>query len=167
MVDTRVLLSNMKHPSHECLMTFWTLTSYSYFQTDPTSHQFGYLDTEFDLHRNTNGFHGAFATDVACQQETLTLPDIWFCTLFWDLLIPTVEISFPELAVSFSPWMILYFLDFAFYHYPLLVDNFSRRYLSGSNYIWITKKVNTEVAETSPTIKRSQTAMLPDTGMAA
>ena len=33
------------------------------------------------------GFHGAFATGVACQQGTLTLPDTWFCPPFWDLLM--------------------------------------------------------------------------------
>ena len=45
---------------------------------------------------------GAFATEVACQQERLTLPDTWFRP-FWDLLniAPIVEMSFPELAVSF------------------------------------------------------------------
>ena len=30
------------------------------------------------LHRIISGFHGAFATDVACHQGTLTLPDTWF-----------------------------------------------------------------------------------------
>ena len=34
-----------------------------------------------------SGFHGAFATGVACQQGTLTLPDTWFRPLFWDLLM--------------------------------------------------------------------------------
>ena len=34
-----------------------------------------------------SGFHGAFATGVACQQGTLTLPDTWFRPPFWDLLM--------------------------------------------------------------------------------
>ena len=34
-----------------------------------------------------SGFHGAFATGVACQQGTLTLPDTWFHPPFWDLLM--------------------------------------------------------------------------------
>ena len=34
-----------------------------------------------------SGFHGAFATGVACQQGTLTLPDTWFRPPFWDLLV--------------------------------------------------------------------------------
>ena len=33
-----------------------------------------------------SGFHEAFATDVACQQGTLTLPDTWSRPPFWDLL---------------------------------------------------------------------------------
>ena len=49
----------------------------------------------------------------------------------------------------------------------LLVDNFPRRYYSGSNIMLMKKKVNMKVAETSPTIKRSQTAVTPDTGKAA
>ena len=34
-----------------------------------------------------SGFHRAFATGVACQQGTLTLPDTWFRPPFWDLLM--------------------------------------------------------------------------------
>ena len=34
-----------------------------------------------------SGFHGAFATGVASQQGTLTLPDTWFPSPFWDLLM--------------------------------------------------------------------------------
>ena len=34
-----------------------------------------------------SGFHGSFATGVACQQGTLTLPDTWFRPPFWDLLM--------------------------------------------------------------------------------
>ena len=46
----------------------------------------------FPLHRPffyffMSGFHGAFATGVACQQGTLTLPDTWFRPPFWDLLV--------------------------------------------------------------------------------
>ena len=33
------------------------------------------------------GFHGAFATGVASQQGTLTLPVTWFRPPFWDLLM--------------------------------------------------------------------------------
>ena len=34
-----------------------------------------------------SGFHWAFATGVACQQGTLTLPDTWFRSPLWDLLM--------------------------------------------------------------------------------
>ena len=34
-----------------------------------------------------SGFHGTFATGVACQQGTLTLPDTWFRPPSWDLLV--------------------------------------------------------------------------------
>ena len=67
-------------------MTFWPLTNSDY-PTNQTFHQFHNLDTDFDLHRITSGFHGAFATGVACQQGTLTLPDTWFRPPFWDLLM--------------------------------------------------------------------------------
>ena len=49
--------------------------------------QFHDLYTELDLHRIMSGFHGAFATGVASQQGTLTLPDTWFRPPFWDLLM--------------------------------------------------------------------------------
>ena len=52
-----------------------------------TFHQFHDLYTELDLHRIMSGFHGAFATGVASQQGTLTLPDTWFRPPFWDLLM--------------------------------------------------------------------------------
>ena len=50
-----------------------------------------------------SGFHGAFATGLACQQGTLTLPDTWFRPPLLNLL---VETRFLELAMSlldFSP----------------------------------------------------------------
>ena len=67
-------------------MTFWALTI-SDFPTDQTFYQFHDLYTELDLHRIMSGFHGAFATGVASQQGTLTLPDTWFRPPFWDLLV--------------------------------------------------------------------------------
>ena len=67
-------------------MTFWPLTN-SDLPTNQTFHQFHDLYTELDLHRIMSGFHGAFATGVASQQGTLTLPDTWFRPQFWDLLM--------------------------------------------------------------------------------
>ena len=68
-------------------MTFWPLTSNSDFSTDPTFHQVHDIDTELDLHRITSGFHGTFATGVAFQWGTLTLPDTWFRPPFQNLLM--------------------------------------------------------------------------------
>ena len=47
------------------------------------------IDTTYNLSvsRVMSGFHGAFATGVASQQGTLTLPDTWFRPPFWDLLM--------------------------------------------------------------------------------
>ena len=67
-------------------MTFWPLTN-SDFPTNQTFHQFHDLYTELDLHRIMSGLHGAYATGVASQQGTLTLPDTWFRPPFWDLLM--------------------------------------------------------------------------------
>ena len=87
----------------------------------PTLHRFTCNDrTELDLHRNKRGFHGAFATDVACQQGALTLLDTWFRPTIVGLACATiVETRFLELAMSFTrlftsntPW---YFLDFALF----------------------------------------------------
>ena len=41
-----------------------------------------------------SGFHGAFATGVASQQGTLTLPDTWFRPPFWDL--PVLQLLRPN-----------------------------------------------------------------------
>ena len=63
------------------------LTLDQQWPTNQTFHQFHDLYTELDLHRILSGFHGAFATGVASQQGTLTLPDTWFRPPFWDLLM--------------------------------------------------------------------------------
>ena len=105
--------------SRECWTTFWISTN-SDFPTNQTFHQFNDLYTEFDLHRMKSGFHGAFATGVACQQGTLTLPDTWFrppffgtcfCSYCWDQIPRTCHV-FTRLFTLNIP---LYFFDFAFY----------------------------------------------------
>ena len=68
------------------ILTVWPLTN-SDFPTDQTFHQCHDLYTELGLHRIVSGFHGAFATGVASQQGTLTLPGTWFRPTFWDLLM--------------------------------------------------------------------------------
>ena len=48
-----------------------------------------------------SGFHGAFVTGVACQQGTLTLPDIWFRpTIVGLACAPIVDTRFLELDMS-------------------------------------------------------------------
>ena len=37
------------------------------------------LITEFDFYLSVQGFHRTYATGAACQQRTLTPPDIWSC----------------------------------------------------------------------------------------
>ena len=83
MVNTEILFSNMKSPSHVCYMTFWASISYNDFQTNQTFCHFHDLDTELDLDRITSGVHGTFATGVTCKQGTLTLGSV----IFWDLLM--------------------------------------------------------------------------------
>ena len=67
----RVSLSRM-------LIGILSLDKFFDFPTAQTVQQFRDDDTEFDLHRITSGFHGAFSTGMACQKGTLTLPDTWF-----------------------------------------------------------------------------------------
>ena len=86
-------------------MTFWPLTN-SDFPTDQTFHQFHDLYTELDLHQIMSGFHGAFATGVASQQGTLTLPVP--SPIVGLANAPIGETEFLELAMSlldFSPRM--------------------------------------------------------------
>ena len=96
-------------------MTFWPLTN-SDFPTDQTFHQFHDLYTELDLHRIMSGFHGAFATGVASQQGTLTLPDTWFRPAFWDLLmLQLLRPNFSNLPCLCSTFHI---------EYPLVLSRF-------------------------------------------
>ena len=75
----------------------------------PTLHRFTCNDrTALVLHRIKRGFHVAFATDVACQQGALTLPDTRFRPHFGTCLSSNVETRFLKLAMSlldFSPWI--------------------------------------------------------------
>ena len=66
------------------------------------------LYIELDIYRIMSGFHGAFATGVACKHGMLTLSDTWFRLILGLAYDPVVERNFPELAVSlldFSPWI--------------------------------------------------------------
>ena len=132
MVDTGILFSNMKFPSHECLkMTFWPLTN-SDFPTNQTFHRFHDLDTDFDLHRITSGFHGAFATGVACQQGTLTLPDTWFRPPFWDLLmLQLLRPNSSNLPCLYSTFQL---------KYPLVLSRFCFERISDSRFCLNSKR---------------------------
>ena len=74
--------------------------------SQPTFNQFSW-PWRLGLHRITSDFHGAFATGVASQQGTLTLPDTWLrpplgtclCNNCWDHF--TELVSF----LDFSPWI--------------------------------------------------------------
>ena len=84
----------------------WPLASYSEVPTNQTFHQFHDLDTELTL---TSGFHGAFETDVACQQGTLNLPGTWFRPACWNHFSRTCRVF----SWLFTLDTLLYFLDFA------------------------------------------------------
>ena len=76
--------------------------------------------TKLYLHRIKRGFHGAFATGVACKQGALTLPDTWFRPRFGDFSYAQI-VEFSRTCRVFSRLFILntprYFLDFALYSY--------------------------------------------------
>ena len=56
-----------------------------------------------------SGFHGAFATGVACKQGTLTLPDTWFRPPFWDLLmLQLLRPNFSNLPCLYSTFLLEY-----------------------------------------------------------
>ena len=95
-------------------MTFWHFAN-SDFPKDQTFHQFNNLYTEFDLHRTMSGFHGAFATGVACQQGTLTLLDTWFRPPFWDFLLLLLRPDSSNLSCLYSTFHL---------EYPLLLSRF-------------------------------------------
>ena len=124
-------------------MIFWPLTN-SDFPTNQTFHQFHDLDTDFDLRRITSGFHGAFATGVACQQGTLTLPDTWFRPPFWDLLmLQLLRPNSSNLSCLYSTFHLEYPLvlsrfcfievSFRFFIYSQCAKHFSKIYTRGSS----------------------------------
>ena len=88
-------------------------------------HQFHDLDTDFDLHRITSGFHGAFATGVACQQGTLTLPDTWVRPPLGLANAPIVETKFLDLPCLYSNFHL---------EYPLVLSRFCHVYKRSSTH---------------------------------
>ena len=76
------------------------------------------LNTGLDLHRITSGFRGAFATGVAGQQGTLTLPETWIRPPFGNLLmLQFMRPVLPNLPFLFLDFFTMntprYFLDLA------------------------------------------------------
>ena len=72
-----------------------------------------------------SGFHGAFATGVACQQGTLTLPDTWFRPPFWDLLmLQLLRPNSSNLPCLFSTLHLEYPLVLSRFCFELITDNF-------------------------------------------
>ena len=107
MVDTGNFFSNMKSPLSR--MYILTLGHLEWFPNRSDFHEFHNLDTKLDLHQVTSGFHGAFATDVECQQETLTLPDTSFRSPLWDLFIlQLMRPVSPKLPCLFSTFHLEY-----------------------------------------------------------
>ena len=75
-----------------------------------------------------SGFHGAFATGVASQQGTLTLPDTWFRPPFWDLLmLQLLRPNSSNLPCLYSTFHL---------EYPLVLSRF---YLlkQGSGFVYV------------------------------
>ena len=69
-----------------------------------------------------SGFHGAFATGVASQQGTLTLPDTWFRPPFWDLLmLQLLRPNSSNLPCLYSTFHL---------EYPLVLSRFCLEYPS-------------------------------------
>ena len=76
-----------------------------------------------------SGFHGAFATGVACQQGTLTLPDTWFRPPFWDLLmLQLLRPNFSNLPCLYSTFHL---------EYPLVLSRFCYlHFIDGRNVVF-------------------------------
>ena len=109
MVNTGILLSNMKSPSHEC---------YSDFQT---SHKIHDLYTELDIYRITNGFHGAFATGLARFLKIPVLGLAYICSNCWDQCPRTCscfcvcsQCSHPSVLCLLVAFCVVIFLPFFF-----------------------------------------------------
>ena len=84
MVDTGILPSNIKFPSHEFWVTFCTLTIY--IDNPPPIRLCTRLRPYYhlDFYRIMRGIKRAFATCLACRQGTLTPLDTWSSPV-WDL----------------------------------------------------------------------------------
>ena len=111
------------------------------------------------------------ATDVACQQRTFTPPNTYLIlSHFGTCKCFNVETNVYRCVSWFSVSNIPRYFCFAFNHYRCITARWKgipEGNLSGSNYIWMSKNLDTTVDGTSPTIKRSKNDISQDTGMSA
>ena len=110
-------------------------------ETNPFPHLDLY--TEFDLHWIMSGFHGAFATGVACQQGMLTLLDTRFRPPFWDLLV--LQLLRPDssnLPCLYSTFHLEYPLVLRFCFSGLCNSNISRYFLDFTLLEWSIQYLN-------------------------
>ena len=88
-----------------------------------------------------SGFHGAFATGVACQQGTLTLPDTWFRPPFWDLLMhQLLRPNSSNLPCLYSTFHL---------EYPLVLSRFCLWFFNSPS-IWMGWRPGTPAARLYP-----------------
>ena len=99
MVDIRFLTNNMKFPSSEYNMIFWSMTICSdilHWSDITLTHDLlpnlillPHLTPFYKIARCLK-FHRTFATDAVCQHRKLTSPDTWSCPTFglaFDLIL--------------------------------------------------------------------------------
>ena len=135
MVDTGILFSNMKFPSHECYMTFWPLTNSDY-PTNRLSTNFMTLipTLTFTELRVVSMEHLQRVWHASGERLPYRTPGsvphfgTCLCSNGWDQ-IPRICHVFTRLFNSNTPW---YFLDFVWYRWrtqrPLQVFVFSARF---------------------------------------
>ena len=111
MVGTGILLNNMRSPSPKCYTTFRMMTIYSdalhWSGITPIFDPITDLDlfTEFIFYLIARGFHRTFATGAACQQRTLTPPDIWSCPISGLASVLMLRPISPELVLLSDFWV--------------------------------------------------------------
>ena len=84
-------------------MTFWSLTSYSDIPDQSDFPSISWPWYRIWPSPNYEWFPWSVCNGVACHQGTLTLPDTWFRSTFWDLfMLQLLRPVFPNLPCHFS-----------------------------------------------------------------
>ena len=103
MVDTGILSNKWSFPLTNVK---WHSVTWPYTMTTPYWSDFVPNST---FYRILSGFHGTFATDVACQQGTLTPPDTWsrpigpcICSTCWTQSFSVLVAILPDYALRIS-----------------------------------------------------------------